>query len=381
MAGHTPSRFTLRLQGVLAVLLFAAVVGLLGYLAHSYDRRFDWTANGRNSLSQASRQVLDKLPEPVSVTAFVRPNPQLRADINDLLQRYAAASPRFTVSYVNPDQAPARVKELGIRADGTVVLELAGRREKLEQLDEQALTSALMRLSRSGERKLIFLTGHGERSPDGQANHDLSSFTAALREQGVQATRPDPASGRDFPTDATLVITAPAVDLTADEVAAVQRFLAAGGNLLWLADPGPLHGLEPVAAELGLQIGRRRDMIGMRMSLDQPSNFQIIRSDIFDNSIGRAVRSPARGRFEVEHRVDDRRFCSLGVMHDVGYGVGGFVEEAGDRRTARLIGAGAPDLLRGVGEWLVGSHRTYSCKLHKLCICIALLMSSGRKAR
>lgn len=253
MAAHPSSRFALRLQGVIAVLLFVAVVGLLGYLAHRYDQRFDWTASGRNSLSEASRKVLAKLPEAVTATAFVRPNPELRSNIDDLLQRYAAASPKFTVGYVNPDQAPARVKELGIRADGTVVLELAGRREKLEQLDEQALTSALMRLSRSSERRLIFLTGHGERSPDGQANHDLSSFAAALREQGVQATRPDPASGKDLPTDATLVITAPAVDLTADEVAAVQRFLAAGGNLLWLADPGPLHGLEPIAAELGLR--------------------------------------------------------------------------------------------------------------------------------
>ena len=32
-----------------------------------------------------------------------------------------------------------------------------------------------------------------------------------------------------------------------------QRFLAAGGNLLWLADPGRLHGLEPIAAQLGLR--------------------------------------------------------------------------------------------------------------------------------
>ena len=253
MTGQSSSRFALRLQGMVAVLLFVAVVGLLGALAHRYDQRFDWTANGRNSLSDASRQVLARLPEPVSATAFVRPNPELRANIDDLLQRYVAASVKFTVSFVNPDQAPARVKELGIRTDGTVVLELAGRREKLEQLDEQAVTSALMRLSRSGERQLVFLAGHGERSPDGQANHDLSSFTAALREQGVQATRPDPATGKDLPAAATLVITAPAVDLTADEVAAVQRFIAAGGNLLWLADPGPLHGLEPVAAELGLR--------------------------------------------------------------------------------------------------------------------------------
>ncbi|GAB4355560.1 MAG: hypothetical protein Kow0073_12780 [Immundisolibacter sp.] len=254
MTARPSARFALRLQGLLSLLLFVAAVGLLGYLAHSYDQRFDWTANGRNSLSEASRQVLDKLPGPVTATVFLRPNPALRADIDDLLRRYTAASPRFTVDYVNPDQAPARVKELGIRADGTVVLELDGRREKLEQLDEQAITNALMRLSRSGERRLVFLTGHGERSPDGQANHDLSTFAAALRDQGVQAKRADPATGSDFPTDATLVISAPQVALGKGEVAAIERFLDAGGNLLWLLDPGPLQGLEPVAARLGLRL-------------------------------------------------------------------------------------------------------------------------------
>lgn len=268
MAGPSSSRFALRLQGTIALLLFLAVIGLLGYLGYTYNHRFDWTASGRNSLSDASRQVLAKLPEPVTATVFARPNPQLRANLDDLLQRYVAASPKFTVSFVNPDQAPARVKELGIRADGTVVLELAGRREKLEQLDEQALTSALMRLARSGERTLIFLAGHGERSPDGQANQDLSTFTAALREQGVVATRPDPATGHDLPTSATLVITAPQVDLTSGDVDTIQRFLAAGGNLLWLADPGPLHGLEPIAAQLGLRFvpGTLIDPVGQTIA-------------------------------------------------------------------------------------------------------------------
>ncbi len=268
MANPSSARFALRLQGVVALVLFLAVIGLLGYLADTYNRRFDWTASGRNSLSGASRQVLEKLPEPVAATVFARPNPELRANIDDLLQRYAAASSKFTVSFVNPDQTPARVKALGIRTDGTLLLELAGRREKLEQIDEQSVTSALMRLSRSGERKLVFLTGHGERSPDGQANHDLSTFTTALREQGVLATRPDAATGQDFPPDATLVITAPQVDLTVHEVAAVARFLAAGGNLLWLADPGPLHGLEPIAKQLGLRFvpGTLIDPVGQALA-------------------------------------------------------------------------------------------------------------------
>lgn len=286
MTARPSSRFALRLQGALSLLLFLAVIGLLGYLAHSYDQRFDWTASGRNSLSEASRKVLDTLPAPVTATVFLRPNPPLRADIDDLLQRYAAASPKFTVSYVNPDQAPARVKALGIRADGTLVLELGERREKLEQLDEQAVTNALMRLSRSGERALVFLTGHGERSPDGDANHDLSTFTAALRDQGVQATRADPTTGGDFPPDATLVISAPQVELGKGEVAAIERFLDAGGNLLWLADPGPLHGLEPIAATLGLRLvpGTLIDPVGQviagsaHFAVASPDNYRFHQS-------------------------------------------------------------------------------------------------------
>ncbi|WP_372716912.1 GldG family protein [Immundisolibacter sp.] len=253
MAAPRSTRFALRLQGAVAVLLFVALIGLLGYLAETYNQRYDWTVNGRNSLSVASHQVLDKLPGPVSATVFARPNAELHTRIDDLLQRYAIASPRFTVKFVNPDQEPARVKELGVRADGTLLLELGERREKVEQLDEQAITNALMRLSRSGERKLMFLSGHGERSPDGEANHDLSTFSTALRAQGVASSRPDTTSGTELPPDGTLVLSTPQVDLLPTEIAAIRRFLEAGGNLLWLAEPGPLHGLAPIADDLGLK--------------------------------------------------------------------------------------------------------------------------------
>jgi ABC-type uncharacterized transport system involved in gliding motility auxiliary subunit len=42
------------------------------------------------------------------------------------------------------------------------------------------------------------------------------------------------------------------VDLLPGEVKAVEDYVNRGGNLLWLGDPGPLHGLEPVAKELGV---------------------------------------------------------------------------------------------------------------------------------
>ena len=57
----------------------------------------------------------------------------------------------------------------------------------------------------------------------------------------------------DVPGNASLLIIAsPQTDLQTNEIALVQRHVASGGNLLWLIDPEPLHGLDPVAETLGL---------------------------------------------------------------------------------------------------------------------------------
>ena len=102
-----------------------------------------------------------------------------------------------------------------------------------------------------------------------------------------------------------------------------------------------------LAAELGLQIGRRRNVVGMRMRLDQPDHFQIIGSDVFDNPIGGAIRGPPRRGFEIEDRIDDRGLTGLGVVHYIGHRIGCFVEEPGDRRAQPLVVLGAGNLLGG----------------------------------
>lgn len=258
------SRFQLRLQGTVSVLLLGAVVGLLGYLANTYNQRLDWTATGRNSLSAASRTVLEGLDGPVSAIAFARPNQELRGRIRELLERYQAAYPALTLSFVNPDAEPARVREYGIRADGTLVLERAGRREKIEQLDEPSVTNALLRLGRGGERKVAVLGGHGEREISGAAPTALGNFVAALRDQGIGVRDLTLTPGEVLPKDETLLVSVPAVALQPGEVDALRAYLDSGGNALILLDPEPLHGLEGVLAALGITLlpGTAVDPVG-----------------------------------------------------------------------------------------------------------------------
>ena len=52
------------------------------------------------------------------------------------------------------------------------------------------------------------------------------------------------------------MIASPRVKFLAGEVKQIEQYLARGGNLLWLAEPGPLQGLERVAESLGVEFQR-----------------------------------------------------------------------------------------------------------------------------
>ncbi len=243
-----------RATNAVFVLLLLVAVGLLQWLSLEYDVRFDWTRNSRNSLSEASATAIERLQGPVKITAFATQRKQLREAIRELIGRYQRHKADIELEFVDPDREPEKARQAGVRFDGQVVLSYGEAREVLTRLDEQNITNALVRLGRRGERWLVFLAGHGERSPDRRANFDLSNWAAQLRKRGFQTRELSLAEQPQIPQNtAALVIAGPRVDLLAGEVETIGRYLENGGNLLWLADPGPLYGLQPIAEMLGIE--------------------------------------------------------------------------------------------------------------------------------
>ncbi len=242
-----------RLQNAVFLLLFLGVVGLLAWLSNHYHLTADWTASGRNSLAEPSRALLHRLPGPVQITAFASEDESVRRAIRELVARYQRVKPDIRLTFVNPDLAPARVRELDIKLNGELLIAYQGREEKLTRLSEEALTNALQRLAREGERWLVFLAGHGERKPLGEANFDLGAWGKRLSEKGfklrTQNLTEQPAIADNT---AALVIAGPQTDLLPGEAKLIGDYLARGGNLLWLHDPGPLHGLQGLAEALGV---------------------------------------------------------------------------------------------------------------------------------
>jgi ABC-type uncharacterized transport system involved in gliding motility auxiliary subunit len=264
----------LRLQNLLFSLLFLAAVGLLGWLSTRYSAQSDWTNSHRYTLSEGSRKLLDLLKGPVTVTAYARENPQIRERIADQVGRYSRYKQDLSLAFVNPDTQPDKVRELGIAIDGELVVEYQGRTEKVQEAGEAALTNALQRLATAEERHVVFLEGHGERSPVGQANHDLGQFGDELERKGVVVSLLNLAATPQIPDNTdVLVLAGPRADLLPGEAKQIEAYVKKGGNLLWLADPGDLHGLAALAGQLGVKFlpGTVVDASTQLLGIDDPT--------------------------------------------------------------------------------------------------------------
>ena len=250
-----PHRRQLRLHSALSAILLVAICGLLAWLSTRYHHTADWTSGGRHTLSEASTALLTRLQGPVEITGYARPDAELRGLIEDLIERFRRIKPDIGLRFVDPDKAPDEVRDLGIQTDGELVIRYAARSEHVEEHTEEALTNALQRVLRGGERFVVFLEGHGERNPVGHANHDLDQFAEQLGKRGIKVQGLNLASQPAIPDNTSvLVIATPEVDYLPREVEIVSAYLKRGGNLLWLADPGPLRGLDGLAAALGLKL-------------------------------------------------------------------------------------------------------------------------------
>ncbi len=250
------NRRNLKLQNITFIVLFIIAMVLLAWLTSKYKIESDWTASQRNTLSPASIELLKKIDKDISITAFAREADvsQQRTLIKDLVGKYQKHTDKIELAFINPELDPATTRKLGIRTEGEMIISLGDRSEHLTSLKEEDLTNTLQRLIRSEDHVIYFLTGHGERNPNGKANHDYLLFTTNLKNKGIQFATLNLAETPQIPKDAkTLVIAEPRVDYLPGEVKLIQAFISHGGNLLWLHEPGKMFNLEPLTQQLNIE--------------------------------------------------------------------------------------------------------------------------------
>jgi len=108
----------------LSTLLLIAALGLVNALAGLRAGTFDWTAAGRHTLAPGTVALVKGLGTDVVLKQMGRSRDTAS---RDLIEAFAARSPRIRAEAVDLDASPAEARRYGVTRAGSVVVE-AGRR-------------------------------------------------------------------------------------------------------------------------------------------------------------------------------------------------------------------------------------------------------------
>ena len=248
------TRFQLQIQQFIFYVLVIIVVTLLAQLTLKTNVRSDWTANSRHSLSDSTKDVLKQLDDDVTIQVFISPDSEYHSALESLLSCYQQHSDKLNVIYINPDFSPEIVRKLNIQQQGEMVVSLNDKQQHVFDLSEQSLTNALIIVSRAQQPWLVFIEGHGERSPFSQANFNLSVWGEQLKQKGFKLQSLNLVEQSLIPNNAAaVVIASPERPWLAGEIDIIKNYITDGGNLLWLTEPDSHQYLAGLAEQLGIE--------------------------------------------------------------------------------------------------------------------------------
>ncbi len=244
-------------NSVLMILLFAGIVGIANFLAARHSTRWDLSETQHFTLAPQTHKVLRGLSSDVKVTVFSQERSQSFNTYRDLLDGYRAESDKLKIEYVDPERQPGVARQYGITRVDTAVIEAGGQSTRITAPSEAELTGALIRVSKSSKKKIVFLEGHGERSIADQERNGLGLAKDALSKQGYEVGTLSLLQAASVPDDTSvLVLAGPQRPVTKDEKDRIAAYVAAGGHLLVMLDPNTQAELEDLLGAWGVEPGR-----------------------------------------------------------------------------------------------------------------------------
>ena len=262
LAGRDASRRGARLgaNAFVQTLALAVILGGIAVISVRYPFEWDWTDSGVHTLAEATTDVLAQIPEerPVEVYAFFTSGSEIQ--VRDLLERYVYESDRISFAVHDPQRRPDLAERFEITQNAIVLVcsgpcDTAEATARVVDVSEEQLTRAVRSVI-SDQKKVYFLSGHGEGAIDDEQSSGYSVIKAAMEAENLIVEPLLLANADAVPEDADAVVVAgPTHSLLARELAALDEYLRAGGSVGVLSDPIVITSIEQTVKEWGVALG------------------------------------------------------------------------------------------------------------------------------
>jgi ABC-type uncharacterized transport system involved in gliding motility auxiliary subunit len=243
------------LHSVSYTLLFLAVLVLLNFLSTRYHHRWDLTESQVFSLSPQSSKLLSQLKQDLEIYGFFERGENTSAA--DLIKSYAFYSPRIKFQAVDPDRHPEMAKTFKIQQTNTLHIRYGRESTNITEITEEAITNAIIKLTKATKKHVYFLTGHGEpRIDDRGKEQGYAAAKEALENENYQVKELLLSTQEKVPDEAALlVVAAPQKSLLEHEIKALDAYLKGGGRLLALLPSTGGDSIRGYLKSWGVEIG------------------------------------------------------------------------------------------------------------------------------
>jgi ABC-type uncharacterized transport system involved in gliding motility auxiliary subunit len=253
--------------------VFAGLVVVANIFANLNEYRWDVTEQGVQSLAPKSTALLSSLKKPLRIVAIDSPPAQnfmggedsvaWRERVTKLLElcKYHNRA-MVSVELLDPRVKPVEVDRLGMKPGNLLYLQYGEDDSKLvnrlNQIDEQSITNAVLKLTRGESKKVYYVEGHGEPQLESAAEGGMKEFADALSDESIKVEGLSLAQTGSVPNDAAAVIlAAPDRNLPQAELDALSNYAEEGGRLVLLANIEDRNSssVRDLAEKFGIQVG------------------------------------------------------------------------------------------------------------------------------
>lgn len=250
-------------NAALYTLVFVGLLVVANIFVILNEKRWDLTEQGVYSLSEKSAKIVAGLQKPVTMYALDMPQVMDKNQTRELLSLYKLKNDKMVnFEIIDPRARPVEVDRLGMKAGNLLYIEYGEGASKvinrLNEIDEQSITNALIKLTRGATRRLYYVQGHGEPSLESGGAGGLKDFVDALGDEHINIEGLILPQTGSVPQDAAAVLlVAPKKPLGASERASLVEYAKKGGRLILLgnAEDQGSDDVRAIAKEFGIEVG------------------------------------------------------------------------------------------------------------------------------
>ncbi|HTL12368.1 MAG TPA: GldG family protein [Bdellovibrionota bacterium] len=238
------------LNSVITVLLTLGLLLVINFLVMQKPLKHDFTKDKLLTLSDQTEKLMKGLKSELQGTLFAKYGE--KEQVRPILEDYQGYSTKFKVEYVDPDKEPTRVKEAGVKKYGSLQLKYEGRTAIVDEVNEEKLTNAIIKLTRGQAQVLCPITGHGEKDFESKDRDGLFAVKGALEDQSYQIKAVNlPQEGKIPAECSAIAIVGASRSFFENEIKTIDEYLKGGGSAFIALDLS-IKGLESAPELLAL---------------------------------------------------------------------------------------------------------------------------------